>query len=269
MNIVTVLNTLKEKKLILDTEEGVSLFSDCFNKFGISILLLKEEEKFNRIVDLLVENAIPIQKANGMYSLRVFAVDYHELKDIINEYFSIGELDFLRKYPEIIAEAKTVHFIANNMKRYQELQVSYKNEEGYDIDKILSDELEEEIEQQEENVRTYLQSCLDDASLINHVENGEMASEEQNFDATLELQKAENKICEKFLVSNGDTWDIIINDKKVNTYEQVKDTIKIMTELNLTVDYHDALVMALFYNTQLSTTEIKELMEILKEGGML
>ena len=51
MNIVTILNTLKENNLILDTEEGISLFSDCFNKFGISILLLKEEEKFNRIVD--------------------------------------------------------------------------------------------------------------------------------------------------------------------------------------------------------------------------
>ena len=269
MNIVTILNTLKEKNLILDTEEGISLFSDCFNKFGISILLLKEEEKFNRIIDLLVENNIPIQKANGMYSLRIFAVDYYELKDIINEYFSIDEMNFLRKYPEIIAEAETVHFIANNMKRYQDLNISYKDGDNYDIDKILSEELEEKMEEQEMDVNTYLKTCLEDATLIDNVLNRVMASEEQNFDATLELQKAENKICEKYLVSNGDTWDIVVNDKKVNTYEQVKDTIKVMTELNLAVSYHDALVMALFYNTSLTSSEIKESIEELKEGGIL
>lgn len=268
MNIVTILNTLKEKNLIVDTEEGLSVFSDCFNKFGISILLLKEEEKFSRIVDLLVENNIPLQKTNGMYNLRIFAVDYYELKDIISDYFSIGEMDFLKKYPEIITEMETVHTIASNMKKYQELHISYKNGEAYDIDKLLSEEIEEETAPVED-ATSYLKSCLTDSSLLDKIENKTMESEDQDFDSTLELQKAENKICEKYLVSNGDTWDIVINDKKVNTYEQVKDSIKVMTELNLSVTFQDALLIALFYHSTLTPSEIKEAIETLKEGGVL
>lgn len=138
MNIVTILNKLKEKQFVPDTQEGIDLFSDCFNKFGISLLLLKDENKFDSILSLLEKNNIPLQKENGMFAFRIFAVDVNELEDIIYEYSAIDELDFLRKYPEIIAEAQTVHNIAKNIKKYQDENVSYKNDNEYDIIKILN-----------------------------------------------------------------------------------------------------------------------------------
>ena len=58
MNIVSILKKLKETNMITASEEGISLFSDSFNKFGISLLLLNNEEKFARIVDILEKNKI-------------------------------------------------------------------------------------------------------------------------------------------------------------------------------------------------------------------
>ena len=257
MNIATILNILKEKKLVPNNEDGISLFSDCFNKFGISILLLKDEEKFNKIVDLLVENKISLQKANGMYCLRLFAVDYNELNAIIGEYKALQELDFLRKYPEIIAEAKTVHTIAQNMKQFQEANVSYKNGETYDIDALINEKSQTHALL---SVSDVLKSYLKNPVLLDNLTNG-VYSDEENMDSALNLQKVENKICEEYLVSNGNTWDIIINDKVVNTYEHIKDTIQKINTLNLVVDYDDAFLLVLFYGTKLSASEVKEIID--------
>ena len=111
MNIVNILNKLKEKHFVLETDEDMTFFSDSFNKFGISLLLLKDEDKFSHILDVLEENNIPLRKANGMFALRIFAVDINDIKATINEYFAINEVNFLRKYPELIAEVDTVHYI--------------------------------------------------------------------------------------------------------------------------------------------------------------
>ena len=264
MNIATVLKTLKEKNLIPDNEEGISLFSDCFNKFGISILLLKDQEKFNQIVDLLVENQILLQKANGMYCLRIFAVEYNELKNIIDEYAAINEIPFLRKYPEIIAEAKTVHTIAENMKKYQDLNLSYKNGDNYDINKLLSEEIEEK---QDDSVNEFLKSQLKDGTLLDNLIN-EISNGENSFDVNLDLEKVENKIKDEFLVPNGEAWDVCIDGKKINSYDEVKNTLETMQKLNLPCTYEDALLLALFYKTNLTVEEIKNsIYSILNEGG--
>ena len=139
MNIVTIINKLKEYQLIEDTEEGLETFSNCFDKFGISLLLLKDESKFEQILSLLKEHQIPLQKENGNLALRLFAVDVNDLEDIINGYSNVGELDFLRKYPEIIAEAQTVHSILENIVKYQKENIVYKENDTYNISKLLSD----------------------------------------------------------------------------------------------------------------------------------
>ena len=108
MNIVNILNKLKEKHFVLETDEDMTFFSDSFNKFGISLLLLKDEDKFSHILDVLEENNIPLRKANGMFALRIFAVDINDIKATINEYFAINEVNFLRKYPELIDRKSVV-----------------------------------------------------------------------------------------------------------------------------------------------------------------
>ena len=261
MNILTVLDFLKEKKLIADTEESISLFSDCFNKFGISILLLKDEEKFRQIVDLLVENNIPIQKANGMYCLRLFAVNYYDFKTILDEYSEINEIPFLRKYPEIITEAQTVHVIAQNMKTYQELNIPYKNGENYDIDKILNANFEQKSDQQ--NDYALLKSYLEDETILDKLENPDFVISNENFNSALELQKVENKICESYLVSNGETWDISINGININRYEEVKNTLKALADLNLDISYNDAMLVALFYKSSISENDMKEAIDFI------
>ncbi len=256
MNIVTILNKLKDAKMVTETEESLNLFSECFNKFGISILLLKDEDKFNRIVDILDENNIPLQKANGIYALRIFAVDLAELESIITEYFAINELNFLRTYPEMIAEAQNVHFIASRMKELQDKGVSYKNNEGYDMHLLLSTD---EIVEENSDINTHLKKYLKDATLIDKLDALEANNEEEDFNVALELQKVENKICEEFLFPVEDGWKIVINNKEVNSFQEVKNTINTITKLNLSITFNDALLLVLFYRTHLTAPEIDDI----------
>lgn len=268
MNIVTILNKLKEKNMVPNTEEGLNLFADSFNKFGISILLLKEEEKFNRIVEILDENNIPIQKQNGMFALRIFAVEINDLKDTINEYFAINEMNFLRLYPEVLAEVHTVHTIAESMKKYQTDNISYKDGENYNIDMLLHYEAKEEVVVETEDVNTYLKKYLENPSLLDKIENNEASTEEEDFNVALELQKVENKICEEYLLPVDDGWKIVINNKEVNSFQEVKNTISTIIKLNLSITFQDALLIVLFYKTHLSVEEVSEIMntEIFKGG---
>lgn len=267
MNILTIIKKLKEKHMIPDTEEGIALFSDCFNKFGISLLLLKEEDKFSRILDILETNDITLQKANGMYALRIFAVSYNELENIVNEYFAINEVGFLRQYPEIIAEAKTVHAIAENMKKFQSKNISYKDGEMYDINKLLSGEdIEDTIDT--ENVNLYLKKHLKNPELLDRLENNEANNDEEDFNVALELQKVENKICEEYLLPVDDGWKIVINDKEVNSFQEVKNTISTIIKLNLSLTFDDALLIVLFYKTSLTVSEVDEIIHNhLYKGG--
>lgn len=253
--------------MIPDTEEGLALFSDCFNKFGISLLLLKEEDKFNRILDILETNDITLQKANGMYALRIFAVAYDELETIINEYFAINEVGFLRQYPEIMAEAETVHRIAENMKMFQSKNISYKDGELYDVNKLLNGEIPEEPVNTE-NVNLYLKKHLKNPELLDKLENGEASNEEEDFNVALELQKVENKICEEYLLPVDDGWKIVINDKEVNSFQEVKNTISTIIQLNLSLTFDDALLIVLFYKTHLTVAEVDDILHNhLYKGG--
>ncbi len=268
MNIVTILNKLKEKQMIANDEEALNMFSDSFNKFGVSLLLLRSEDKFNQILDLLEENSIPLQKENGMFALRIFAVEINELKDTINEYFAINEVGFLRNYPELLAEVKTVHTIAENMKKYQNDNVAYKEGEIYNIPMLLHYEVKTE-NVDTEDVNIYLKSILRDASLIDKIENMEASKEEEDFNVALELQKVENKICEEYLLPVDDGWKIVINDKEVNSFQEVKNTISTIIKLNLSISFEDALYIVLFYKTHLSVAEVKEIVSaVLNKGGV-
>lgn len=258
MNIMTILNKLKEANLVPDTEEGISLFSDCFNKFGISLLLLKDESTFNRIVTLLKENNIPLQKANSIYALRIFAVDVNELESIITEFFAMNEMNFLRTYPELLAEPRNIHFIAENMKTYQSNGTVYKNRSGYDLNVLLSTTTEAK---DYNDINSYLKKYLQDASLIDKLENLEANGGEEDVNVALELQKVENKICEEYLVPVEDGWKVVINDKEVNSFREVKNTINTITKLNLPITFHDALIVVLFYRTYLTTQEIDDIIQ--------
>lgn len=267
MNIMTIIDKLKEKHFISGTEEDLSLFSDSFNKFGISLLLLKEEEKFIRMLDLLEENSIPLQKENGMFALRIFAVELNDLKNTINEFFSLNELDFLRRYPEMIAQRKTIHTIFENMKKYQEENISYKKDNVYNIEQLLNYEAKKEVIETED-VNLYLKKYLEDATLIDKLETGEANSGEEDFNVALELQKVENKICEDYLLPVDDGWKIVINNKEVNSFQEVKNTISTIIKLNLSITFHDALLIVLFYKTHLSVEEVSEIINTeLYKGG--
>lgn len=49
MNIKTILKKLESVNMVSDSEEGLQLFSDCFNKFGISLLLLNDEKNLMKL----------------------------------------------------------------------------------------------------------------------------------------------------------------------------------------------------------------------------
>lgn len=269
MNIVNILNKLKEKHFVLETDEDMTFFSDSFNKFGISLLLLKDEDKFSHILDVLEENNIPLRKANGMFALRIFAVDINDIKATINEYFAINEVNFLRKYPELIAEVDTVHYIANKMKSYQKENISYKDGDVYDIN-ILLNETIESLLPDTDDVNIYLKKHLKDSSLIERLENKEANIGEEDFNVALELQKVENKICEEYLLPVDDGWKIVINNKEVNSFQEVKNTISTIVKLNLPITFDDALIIVLFYKTHLSIKEVDEIINNeLYKGGMV
>ncbi len=267
MNILTILNKLKEKKMIPDSEEALTLFSDSFNKFGISLLLLKDENKFNQIVDLLEENAIPLQKVNGMFALRIFSVETSVLKEQINLFFAINEMSFLRNYPEFLAEPKNIHTIAENMKKYQCKNISYKDNDMYNLSMLLNyEEKKESFENGD--VNAFLKTILQDPSLIDKIENLESSGDEEDFNVALELQKVENKICEDYLLPVDDGWKIIIHNKEVNSFQEVKNTISTIIKLNLPISFQDALFIVLFYKSNLSIEEIKEIIDKeLTKGG--
>ncbi len=263
MNIVTILNKLKESNMISDAEESMSLFSDCFTKFGISLLLLNDENKFNQIVDVLRENEIPLQKANGIYVLRIFAVQEADLRQVIDAFRSINELDFLRCYPELIAEPKNVKNALDAIKQCQNDGTRYKTSNGYIMSSILPDS-DYAIQMNEEeilDVNEFLKKYLKDVTLIDRLANGEATEGEEDFNIALELQKVENKICEEFLFPVDDGWKIVINNKEVNSFQEVKNTINTITKLNLSVTFNDALLLVLFYKTNLTPLEISEIVE--------
>ena len=267
MNIVSVLNKLKEAKMIVPNEEGVALFSDCFTKFGVSLLLLKDEDKFNSIVDALVEAKIPLQKTNGIYNLRVFALEMEDLRNLISSYSRIGEIEFLRYYPEMLTAVKDVQVILENMKKYQSEHISYKVGNDYDLELLLKKSEVKKVEENEVNV--FLKSILEDKSIVDKVVNNIVNTKEEDFDVALELQKVENKICEEYLFPVDDGWKIIIDKKEVNSFQDVKDTINTIIKLNIPVTFDDALKFVLFYKTSLSISEIKQILENnLIEGGM-
>lgn len=271
MNIVSVLNKLKEANMISTTEEGVALFSDCFNKFGISLLLLKDEDKFSNIIDILVANKIPLQKANGIYNLRVFAIDEYDLKNNIASYIEVGEIDFLRNHPEYLATNRDIKIVLENIKKCQSSQVAYKIDNDYNMEVLLASHDIEEIDNNENNARVneYLKSILEDVSLVDKVVNNIANDEEEDFNVALELQKVENKICEEYLFPVDDGWKIIIDKKEVNTFQDVKDTINTIIKLNIPITFNDALIFVLFYKTSLNVSEIDSIIKNnLFEGGM-
>lgn len=266
MNIITVLNKLKSVNMVSNTEDSLTLFSDCFTKFGISLLLLNDENKFNHIVDALATHSIPLQKADGIYALRIFAVDANEVDAIIKAYEEINELDFLRQNPEYIAEAKTIYTILNQMKNCQMNHISYKDENGYRLDILNADT---EVNVDDEDVLSYLQSLLQDKSLIEKLETGFVNTSDEETNADLELQKVENKICEEYLFPVEDGWQIIIDKKEVNPFQEIKNTIQAITKLNVPISFHDALLLVLFYKTNLSVQEVDMLVKnVLFKGEM-
>lgn len=263
MNIVTVLNKLKAANMVSNSEENLALFSDCFNKFGISLLLLKEETKFSAIVDLLVENKIPLQKSNGIYNLRVFAVNIEELKRTLQAFKDMGELDFLRQYPEMLAAPSQLKIILNNIKNVA--KSSYKSGNEYNLNILLAN-LKEVTAQntsmsEKIDVNTYLKGILQDKSLVDKVVNGIANQEEEDFNVALELQKVENKICEEYLYPIDDGWKIIIDQKEVNSFQTIKDTINRIIQLNIPISYNDALLFVLFYKSPLNISEIEEIIK--------
>lgn len=251
MDIKSIITILKDANMI-SSEEDMSLFSDSFNKFGISILLLHDEDKFRGIVDLLKENQIPLQKQNGIYALRIFAVGEEEISSIIESFKDIQELDFLRMHPEMIAEPKNIKLVLDNMKKWQDDKAAYKDGSQYYLDLLLVSE----------KVNNPLDMCLmkylNNPSLIDKLENHE-GNNEEDVDVALELQKAENLICEEYLLPIDDGWKVVIHKKEVNSFQQAKDTIALINELNLSLDYHDALLLVLFYKSKLDPQEIEEI----------
>jgi cell fate (sporulation/competence/biofilm development) regulator YmcA (YheA/YmcA/DUF963 family) len=253
--------------MVSNTEDGIQLFTDCFSKFGISLLLLNDEEKINSIIETLVQNRIPLQKSNGIYNLRIFAVDSLEIENIINEYKNVNEIDFLRHYPEKISEPKNIATILENIKKYQKDGVSYKNGNEYNISLLLEENNSKE--NSINNVNDYLKSILKDSSLVDKVINHISNNTEEDVNVVLELQKVENKICEEYLYPVGDGWKIIIDKKEVNAFQNIKDTINLITELNIPVTYDDAFLFVLFYKTSLSVKEVDDIIKnILLKGGM-
>ena len=270
MNIMTILNKLKENNMIASNEEGLNLFSDCFNKFGISLLLLKSVDEFNKIIDLLSTNKIPLQKANGIYTLRVFAVDYYTLVETIDKFEEVKEIEFLRNYPEVLSEPKTIKVVLSNIKNYQSKQESYKNGNTYDYEKLTKEVVNNENSEPVNNddsdineVNSFLKTLLDDVSIIDKLNRNEENPE--NFAVTMEIQKIENQICEDYLFPIENGWGIIINNINVNNFQEVKENLNKLTKLSIPMSTQDIMKVALIYNSKLSSEEIREVVAAL--GG--
>ncbi len=262
MNIKTILKKLENANMVSNTEEGMQLFSDCFNKFGISLLLLNDEKKFNEIVEMLSEAMIPLQKSNGIYALRLFAVPIKNLRSMIKEFASLGELEFLRNYPEMMAEERNINFVLSQLKKYQKNGVRYKTSEGYDLNLLFYDAEDptHSLDKETTSLNDCLKKYLINKEMLDRLMNKDGFAEE-DMNVALELQKVENLIGEEYLLPVEDGWKVVINDKEVNAFSVVKDTINTIVHLNLPVNYHDALLLVLFYKSPLSSSEVEEIIE--------
>lgn len=250
MNIMSILNKLKMTNMLASNEEGLTLFSDCFNKFGISLLMLNDENEFNKIVDLLVENKIPLQKANGIYTLRIFAVDYYTLEATISKFKACNELDYLRSHPEILSEPKTI----SNMLANKENKQSSENEINLDLN-LNKEETIVENNVDEKPINEYLKTILDDATLVDKLNKSEENAED--YAVTLEIQKVENKICEDFLFPVEEGWGIIIDNISVNNFQEVKENLNKLTKLSVPISASDIMKIALLYDSRLDIEEAK------------
>ncbi len=257
MNIVSILKKLKEVNMISPSEEGIALFSDSFNKFGISLLLLNDEEKFSRIVNILNKNKIPLQKANGVYNLRIFAVDEKCINDYIASFSAIGEIDFLKHYPEMMTLPKSISMVLDNMKNYKDNQVSYKVGNDYNLKVLLK--TNNKIHGKRDKVNAFLKTVLKDASLVDKVENNIKGDLEDNSKIKSILEKVENKISNDFVERFSNNWKVVIDGLEINSFQNVKNTINKIKELNTPVIFEDALIFVLFYKTSLDVSEIERL----------
>ena len=279
MSIITILKKLKDANMISTTEEGRALFTDCFDKFGISLLLLNDESKFSQIVDTLKQNSIPLQKSNGIYALKIFAVELSEIEQIITQFDAINEMNLLRLHPNLLAEPKNVQVVLENIKKLRDKGIVYKNDNGYDIDLLLSNcefNVVNEISNQtkapetviDDTTNNPLKKYLSDPTLIRKLDNMEINHGEEDVNVALELQKVENQICEEYLLPVDDGWKIVIANKEVNSFQTIKSTINAITKLNTPITFHDALILVLFYQTNLEEKEIGSIIEneLFKEG---
>ncbi len=262
MNIKSIIKKLESVNMVSNTEEGLQLFSDCFNKFGISLLLLNDEKKFNEIVEILSGALIPLQKSNGIYALRLFAVPIQEIKKIIKDFSTLGELEFLRNYPEMIAEARNINFVLEQMKIYQKKGVRYKTTDGYDLNLLFYTSANEgkPVSTPKNDVNACIRKYLKNEEMLDRLMNKD-GFEDEDMNVALELQKVENLIGEEYLLPVEDGWKVVINDKEVNSFSEVKQTISTIINLNLPVNYHDALLLVLFYKSPLSVSEIESIIE--------
>lgn len=260
MNIKTILSRLQKENLLANDGESINLFSDCFSKFGVSLLLCNESH-FNEVIDILVDKKIPLQKNNGIYVFRLFAVPTEDIKRIIAHYEEINELDFLRFYPEMMAEAKNIEFILEQIKMYQSKGIKYKDKNGYDINLLFyNNETKNTKSNYLNSVNDCLKQYLFDKTLIDKLVNNDGFLDE-DMNMVLELQKVENLIGEEYLLPAENGWKVVINNKEINSFNVVKETIDTITRLNLPINYHDAVILVLFYKTPLSVREVEEIIK--------
>lgn len=277
MNIVEVIRKLRSSNLLSSNEDDMSIFSDSFSKFGISILKLNDLDKFKAIVDLLVANSIPIKKSNGSYFLRVFSLSYNDLSNIIEDFKKLDELDFLRSNISYITRSYDIIKIRDNMVIYKNNGVDYKNNGNYNLELLLKEDAQSEIkdpisgnlvnestieippENEDIPLNEYIKKYLDDADLIAKLDAKVANDGEINVDLDLTLQKVENKVCEEYLFPIDNGWKIVINKQEINAFQNAKNTIDGLIRLNKPVSYSDALLLVLFYNANVSKDVVDDI----------
>ncbi len=278
MNVMDVINKLKSVNLL--SNDDMQTFSDSFSKFGISILLLNDLDKFNAIIDLLVSNNISIKKSNGAYDLRIFSVSYNDISNIIEKFKNLDELDFLRQNIEYISKTSDINKIIQNMSIYKSAGKEFKNGDVYDLALLLKEDGKEEIKNpvSDEAIITsdsaflislneYLKKYLNDSSIVDKLASDIVSSGSVNMELDLILQKVENKISEEFLFPVNDGWKIVINKQEINSFQNAKKTIESLTKLNIPISYNDALLLILFYDSSISLNTLDEILNSNLLGG--
>lgn len=277
MNIVEVIRKLRSSNLLSNNEDDMSIFSDSFSKFGISILKLNDLDKFKAIVDLLAANNIPIKKSNGSYFLRVFSLSYNDLSNIIEDFKKLDELDFLRGNINYITRSYDIIKIRDNMVIYKNNGVDYKNNGKFNLELLLKEDAQSEIkdpisgnlvnestikippENEDITLNEYIKKYLDDVDLIAKLDAKVANDGEINVDLDLTLQKVENKVCEEYLFPIDNGWKIVINKQEINAFQNAKNTIDGLIRLNKPVSYSDALLLVLFYNANVSKDVVDDI----------